>query len=124
MKPITVKKGERRRVLHLVFDHIPQLVRFSAEPTGGDGGVSGTVEVAGSKWIFRKSPVSHDLGASNVLEKGWMETFYSIYVTPDQDTRLTFDSRHLRIKHLIYALIAVVILAAVAVVAVPLISAL
>ncbi len=123
MKEFTIRKGERARILHLISDHIPQLVRFSAAPLEGKGKVSGKIEVRGSRFIFRKPPVEYDLGPKNVVEKGMWETFYSVYVTPDQDIRLGFDSRHLRFRHLLYALMSVVVLAAVAVFAMALIRA-
>ncbi|MDP6709175.1 MAG: hypothetical protein QF893_22775 [Alphaproteobacteria bacterium] len=123
MKPITIGKGERRRVLHLVFDSIPQLVRFSAEPAAGAGPVAGKVEVVGSRWLFRKPPETHELGAENVFQKGFLDSFYSVYVTPEQETRISFDSSHFRVKYLIYALGIVVILAAVSVIAMAIVRA-
>lgn len=94
MRTVKVGKGERTRVLHLFSDSMPQTVRFTAEPVSGDGPVSGQVEVAGSHWLFPKPVVTHDLAAENALPKGMWDTRYSIYVTPDQDTKVTFQTRH------------------------------
>jgi len=101
----------------MLFDSIPQKVRFTAEPVAEGGSVSGTVEVAGSRWLFRKAPAPHALAAENVFDKGMWDSRYAIYVTPDEDVRIRFETRHVRAKLLFLALGGVVV-AAVAAVAV------
>ena len=122
MREVAIRKGERVRVIHLLFDAIPQIVRFTAEPADGQGTAGGTVEVAGSKWLFSKPVVTRPLEARNAIEKGFWDTFYSIYVTPDRDVTIRFESRHFHIKYLLWALMVVVILAAISAIAVPLLS--
>ena len=68
MKAQTIKQRQRSRILHLVFDNLPQRVGFRAEPANG----AGPVEVVDSAWLFRRPPVSHALAADNELEKGVM----------------------------------------------------
>ena len=114
-REISIRQGERVRIIRLLFDSIPQIVRFAAEPTDGQGAVGGTVEVAGSKWLFSKPVATRPLAAENAVEKGFWDTFYSIYVTPDRDVTIRFESKHFHIKYLVYALIGVVVLAAASV---------
>ena len=111
MKTMTLRKGERARVVHLFSDSMPQTVRFTAEPVSGDGPVSGQVEVAGSNWLFPKPVVPHELAAENALPKGMWDTRYSIYVTPDQDTKITFQTRHFTSGLLVIVIAIVVALA-------------
>jgi hypothetical protein len=44
-----------------------------------------------------------------------MQSFYSVYVTPDQEVTITFQSRHFRFKYLVGAVVGVVFLAVAAV---------
>ncbi len=117
MRELVVAKGERQRVLHMLFDSIPQKVGFTAEPVAEGGSLSGTVEVQGSRWLFRKPPSPHALAAENVFDKSMWDSRYAIYVTPDEDVRIRFETRHVRAKLLFLALGGVVV-AAVAAVAV------
>ena len=119
MTSLTIPKGERRRVLHLVFDSIPQKVRFSASPAVGAGPVAGKVEVIGSRWLFRR-PV---LEAENVFRKGFRDGFYEIWVTPEQDTEITFTTSHFRFNYLLIACGVVIALAVASVVAMAIILA-
>jgi hypothetical protein len=118
MREIIAKAGERTRILHLFSDSIPQTVRFTAEPVAG-GEASGAVEVTGSTWLFPKPPVRHPLTREQSFPKGFWDTNYSIHVTPDVDTRITFQSRHFTSKTLMIVLAVVVILAVASAVFVP-----
>jgi hypothetical protein len=109
MAEILIRAKERRRILHLVSDSIPQQVRFEAaavEP----GPVGGEVEVAGSRWLFRKPPVRQPLLRENLVRKGFLDTFFSVYVIPERDTRITLRSRHLTARMLAWVLAAVLAL--------------
>ena len=122
MREIIIKKGERRRILHLVFDSIPQLVTLKAEPMAPATPLGGTVEVVHSQWLFAKAPASQNLAPDNALQKGFWDSFFSIFVTPDQDTRITFQSRHFIVKYLIYAFAILIVLAAASGFLIPLLS--
>ena len=122
MKEMAIKAGERHRILHLFSDSIPQQVRFSAALADGGAPVSGDVEVAGSRWLFGKPAVHQPLTAENVVHKGWLDTNFSIYVTPDQDTRVTLHTRHFTSRMLVWVLAAVVVLAAASAVLVPMLA--
>jgi hypothetical protein len=56
----------------------------------GSGEVSGIVEASGSRWLFSKAPVVLQLGPRMVVDKGFWDTRYSVFVTPDQDVRVVF----------------------------------
>jgi hypothetical protein len=103
---ILIRANERQRILHLVSDSIPQQVRFEATAVAG-GPVSGTVEVAGSRWLFSKLPTRQPLQADNRVRKGAFDSLFSIYVTPDQDTRIAMRSRHFTARMLVWVLLAV-----------------
>ncbi len=106
MKSIHIAEGKRTRVLNLVFDSIPRQIRFTAET--GDRPVSGRVEVAGSRWLLRKAPETQALQAENVCAKGFWDSLYAIWITPDHDTTITFASAQFHLKYLLLALAAVV----------------
>jgi hypothetical protein len=113
MAEILIRAGERRRIVHLVSDSIPQQVRFEASAVAGgrDGGeVSGQVEVAGSRWLFRKPPQRLPLRRENLVRKGMWDTLFSIYVTPDQDTRIVLRSRLFTAGMLLWVLVVVLVL--------------
>ena len=52
------------------------------------------------------------LAAENAIEKGFWDSFFAICVTPDQDTPIAFQSKRFHVKYLVYALVVVVVLAA------------
>lgn len=81
--------GERRRVLRRVSSSIPQTISFDFEPVTGFGQVSGALEVRGSRWLFPKPPLLLDLEPTMTVRKGFWDTLFSVYVTPDQDVRVT-----------------------------------
>ena len=88
MKTIEIQRGERRRIIRRFSSSIPKTFCFDVEPLSGSGEVSGTVEVAGSRWLFSTPPVMLDLVPSMAVEKGFWDTRYSVLVTPDQDVRV------------------------------------
>jgi hypothetical protein len=90
MKTVEIQRGERRRIIRRFSSSIPRTFSFGVEALNGTGEVSGTVEVAGSRWLFSKPPVLLDLEPTMVVEKGFWDTLYSVYVTPDQDVRVVF----------------------------------
>ena len=90
MKGIVVRGGERSRVLRRFSSSISRTFSFDIEPLSGSGQVSGTVEVAGSRWLFSKPPVVLELRRTMTVEKGFWDTLYSVFVKPDQDVRVIF----------------------------------
>lgn len=115
MRQLDINQAERVRIIRMMFDSIPQVIRFEVARREGDGPPTGTIEVVGSRWMFRKAPVTQELGAENAVQKGFWDNNFAIYVCPDQDVRVTMRSRHITIKHLLYALAAVVGLAVLSV---------
>lgn len=101
-----IKAGERMRVLHMVSDSIPATPSFHAEGLDGNA-PSGRIEVM--RGLFGSSTESHALGATNTVTKGFWDANYSVYVTPDTDTKITFETRHVRASILFWILLAVVV---------------
>ena len=111
-KEFLIKAGESKRVLWIFSSSIPGSPRFSAEAVDG-GEVSGTVRVSRRRWFVWQHE-DHPLHARNVFDKGFADADYRISVTPDKDTKVTFETRHMRTEIFIYILAAVVILGVVA----------
>ena len=86
-----ILKGERKRIIRKIGNSVPVTYQFKAEPLSAQDTLSGTVEVSGSNWIFSKQPVLQKLEADNSVGKGYWDTFYSIYVTPDCNVKITFN---------------------------------
>lgn len=106
-------KGARTRILHIFSDSIPQSVRFTAEPVPG-GALEGVVEVERTAFLLRRKVERAPLASRNTFDKGFLDTNYAVYVTPAQDTKVTFETRHFRSRMLILVLGAVVVLGVVA----------
>ncbi|HSG80062.1 MAG TPA: hypothetical protein VLD62_10815 [Acidimicrobiia bacterium] len=87
MRPIEVRAGDRVRVLRRISSSLSGTFTFDVEPLDG-AEVSGIVEVAGSRWIFPKEAEILDLQPTVTVHKGFWDTFYAVYVTPDADVRV------------------------------------
>ncbi|MEE9313946.1 MAG: hypothetical protein V3V02_04785 [Rhizobiaceae bacterium] len=112
MKPIEIKAGKRTRILRTFSNSLAMRYRFSAKPLKKDDKISGKVEVKGSNWLFPRKAIIQKLEANNQANKRAWDTFYSIYVTPECDIKITFSRSRLRLKPLfIAAAIAIIILA-------------
>ncbi len=88
MKEHEIRAGERRRVIRRFSSSIPRTFHFDVAPLHGAGSVSGKVEVNGSRWLFRKPVVELLLAPSMTVDKGFWDTLFSVFVTPDQDVRV------------------------------------
>lgn len=87
--PVTVRAGERAKVMTKNFSSLDMTYRFRADPVDPADVVSGTVEMKGSNWMFPK-PVTHQpLERDNEVQKGIWDTFYSVHVVPDCDVTIT-----------------------------------
>ena len=89
MKSVTVHAGQRTRVFKRFSSSLPQQISLEFQPVDGSSGVSGTLEVAGSRWLFPKPVATHRLQRQMTVTKGFWDTRYAIYVTPKFDTRVT-----------------------------------
>ena len=76
------------RLLHRFSSSLPQTFTFDVEPLGGTG-ISGTVEVHGSRWLRRTRPVVIPLAATVTVRKGFWDTIWDVFATADQDARVT-----------------------------------
>ena len=92
MKTIHVKAGERKRIIVQFSNSLKQTHNFIAEPVAGNSDPSGLIEIKGSNWLFPKPVIPLDLKRENAVDKGAWDTFYSVYVTPKIDTKITVTS--------------------------------
>lgn len=104
MKRISVKKGERTPILHIVSDSIPQSVLFGARPLEGDEPVGGTVEVERRTLLGRRAPITYALQPENRIRKGFWDTGFKIFVTSDRDAEIEFRTRHFTANWLLLTL--------------------
>ncbi len=87
----TLKAGETTRILRRVAHNMPQSFAFSARALTGDS-VSGVVKVQGSFGPFSKPATTQPLRAENEVSKGAWDTFYSVYLTPEQDIEIVLKA--------------------------------
>ena len=112
MKTIDIKAGERKRIIFQFSNSLRQNHNFIAEPLGDTKDPSGLIEIKGSNWLLPKDIIPLDLRRQNTVEKGPWDTFYSVYVTPKTDTKITITSSP--VKNLWLYIIAALIIAAIA----------
>ena len=109
-KTFEIPAGEkRRRPLAASQARFPGQVRFRAEAVNG-GALTGKVELARRRW-FTWERDEFDLHARNVFDKGVTDSDYRIFVTPDQDARITFETRHFRAEYLWKIILGLLVLA-------------
>lgn len=109
MRQITIPAGQRTVVYRRRFSSIPQEVSFSASGSS----VTGTVERVGSRWILGRTNESFPLGTHNTVRKGYWDTFFEVFVTPDREVTVTVPRARMMRRLLITALALSVILIAV-----------
>lgn len=111
-KRFSVPAGQRTRILWIFSSSIPGTVRFTAEtPAGGDP--SGTVTLSRRRWLASDT-THHPLHRRNVFDKGFADADYRIYVTPDQDCEIAFETRHVRAEIYFRLLAGILILGLIA----------
>ncbi|MEM7743005.1 MAG: hypothetical protein AAF409_04770 [Pseudomonadota bacterium] len=105
-KLLHIAAGQRSRILWIFSSSIPGDVTFTATPTDGSA-LSGTVEVHHNSWMGGRQE-QHPLTERMVLRKGFWDSDYRVFVTPDQDTEIKFDTRHAHAKTL-FVILAIVL---------------
>ncbi len=113
MKTINVKAGDRVRVIHKFSNSLQTTYQFEAEPVNAGEELSGIVEINGSNWLFPKPSITQKFLKSNLVEKGMWDTFYSVYVVPDCDVRVTSTGSNSSKMWLYLIIVAAVIAVAV-----------
>ena len=106
-KTFSIRAGERCRVLWIFSSSIPGQTRFTAESADG-GALTGNVDLVRRRW-FQFETETFPLQHQNSFDKGFADADYRIYVTPDQDCRITFETRHFRAGTLFSLLIGLVV---------------
>ena len=83
-----VPARERVRVVDRRSGSIPR--EYVLEIVGADGGpVTGTVEIHGSRWLFRTDPEIVAISPEVSAVKGLWDTLFRITVVPDRDAVVT-----------------------------------
>lgn len=88
---ITIPVGQRTRIIHRTFSSIPATICFDARGVADGDLPAGTLEIQGSNWVFPKDAVFTPLQTANCVEKGYWDTFYSVYVIAETDLVVTVD---------------------------------
>ncbi len=109
MRQITIPAGQRTLVYRRRFSSIPQQIEFTSSSPGG------TVERVGSRWILGRTHESLPLAERNSVRKGYWDTFFEIFVTPEREVTVTVPRARLLRRVLIGSLVAAVIVIAVVV---------
>ncbi|MEL7138167.1 MAG: hypothetical protein AAFP67_03910 [Pseudomonadota bacterium] len=103
-----VEAGRVIRVLWLFSSMNEGTIRFQADPLE-PGPVSGDIVVRTRR--FTRSKERHQrLEAANAVDKGRLETDFSIYVRPDRDVEITLEGWYFTAERLFTALGAVVMI--------------
>ncbi len=114
-KIFDLKAGERRRVLWIFSSSIPGKARFRVETADGSP-PKGRVELARRRW-FTWHRTEHPLEAHHGFDKGFADSDYRIYVMPETDCRIVFETRHFRAEtyfRILGGVLAMGIIAAIA----------
>jgi hypothetical protein len=110
MRRISIPAGQCTLVFRRRFSSLPQEIEFTAE---SDGVVSGKVERVGSRWILGRTQQTFALAAHNIVHKGYWDTFFEVFVTPDPAVTISIARPHLVRRLLITTLVLAVIVTAV-----------
>ena len=110
MKTIKIRSGEKKRIIRQFSNSLQQTYSFSAKPVDPDAAISGVVEVQGSNWLFPKPPLKLELKRENLVEKGMWDTFYSVYVIPNNDVEIVLKPTRTN-RLWIYLLVVLIVLA-------------
>jgi hypothetical protein len=109
----TIDAGRRVRVARRRFNSVPSEFEFTVDPVRLGDRVSGTVERVGSRWILGRTVDRFPLEPVVRIHKGFWDTLFDVYVTPDVDVNVTAHRATLRSRVLVIGLVAIVIAAAV-----------
>lgn len=102
-----IEGGQRRRVLFILSSSIPTVARFRAVATDGQP-VAGKVEIR--RGLFGERREEQPLKLDNACRKGFWDVVFSVYVTPERQSRIMFQTWHFRAHHLGLVLGAVLVL--------------
>lgn len=95
MTTIRVRAGKTTRILSRFSNSVSVTYRFSARSVTDGEGPSGIVEVKGSHWILPKPPTVQRLVRENTVSKSMLDTFFNVYVTPEQDADIEIEAGRL-----------------------------
>jgi hypothetical protein len=123
-REVICPKDARTRILHILSDSIPQSVRFTAEPVGAEPvgaepvgaepALAGLIEIERGGSVIGRKAEQAPLVARNEFRKSLFDSRYAVFVTPGQDTRIVFQSRHFTSRLLFIALGIVLVLGVIA----------
>lgn len=105
-KTVQIPAGQRTRVLWIYSSSIPGDVRFTAHPIDGDT-LTGTVDLQRNA-MFGSRREQYPLTERMVLGKGFWDGDYRVFVTPDQDTEIRFETRHFHAE-IFFVILAIIL---------------
>ena len=101
---IPVPKGQRTRVINLWGGTVPGTLRFSARTINGES-ATGRIDTVLRK-LGKTEQAEYPLGGQNSFDTQPVYISYQFFVTPDEDTTVYFETRHIEARHLFWALVA------------------
>ena len=110
MKIIEIRGGERKKIIKRFSNSMQMTYNFNAEPMAEGEKLSGIVEVSGSNFLLPKPSVEEQLRPVNSVEKGMWDSFYSVYVVPDNDVKIILQGSNIN-GIWFYIIVALVIVA-------------
>jgi len=105
MREVTLKAGQRIKVLGLSHRNMSTRIEFEVETADG-APPRGVVETSHRSVFTGRKTESHPLHALNALDKPWREHGYQVHVTSETDAMVRFRTRHIRDVHM-YGVVAV-----------------
>jgi hypothetical protein len=110
---ITIDAGQRVRVIRRRFNSVPSLFEFAVDAARPGETVSGIVERVGSRWILSRTRDTLPLEPVVGIHKGFWDTLFDVYVTPNVDVVVTAPHASLRSRVLVIGVVAIVMIAVV-----------
>ena len=104
MKTIHVQAGQPTKIIGKFSNSIATTYQFTATSESAIQSLSGTIDIRGSNWIFPKPATTQSLQVENTVSKSMWDTFFSVYVTSDQDVRITLENGQMNKSWVIIAL--------------------
>ncbi len=105
MREVTLKAGQRTKVLGLSHRNLSTRIEFEVATEDG-AQPRGIVETSHRSVFTGRQTETHPLHALNAFDKPWRDHGYQIHVTPETDATVRFRTRHIRDVHM-YAVVAV-----------------
>ena len=111
-KHFNLKAGERTRVIQRFSNSIPATFLLRAKTLDESQTLSGLIEIETSALLFDKKTSQLTLKAEQSLNKGYWDSFYSVFITPDYDIELSLSGAPLRAIHPLFIITLIIVIIA------------